>query len=520
MNQPKQPGLIGAPLRRGRAAMVRLVFSYAGIAMPLIQGIVLVPLYLVQIPKELYGAWLGVGNLLAWIGLVDPGIGTIIEQRVALAHGKADEVELSSTIWHGLIVAAALGACALPAMAFGPFVREQLRIGSGNAGEFDAAWKVGVTSIAIGVASTAPAAVLGGLHLAGQNGTLSVLSLVIGILSTVGLLLGGQGLISIPAGMVARSAVNLLGGLWLVRRWAARARCKASRLSLSEAKGLLRLSGSMLLVRVASTAIERSDALLSGALISSSAAIQVTLTGRLYEMVRMVSDRFGTALQPGLAHLKGSGEQAKSRAIVMSLVSTVAFTAAAGCTAVLAVNRAFVAVWVGEENYGGLGLSALQGGQCLVGCVAVALAQAMTAGGLFRRVGAMNVVEAAVKIGGVMVLVPWLGVKAFPIAGLAVLALVSMPYLSRLVAAELGLGWAAFAGQLFKRYLPLAVLLSGAALVSNRVGEWLVAGGWLRVGLGGVGAAIVAGLAVVAVSGETRETLRILLARARRRQVA
>lgn len=44
-------------------------------------GIILVPIYLVYIPKDLYGYWLATGNILTIISLLDPGIGGVVTQK-------------------------------------------------------------------------------------------------------------------------------------------------------------------------------------------------------------------------------------------------------------------------------------------------------------------------------------------------------------------------------------------------------------------------------------------------------
>ena len=46
-------------------------------------GIILVPIYLVYIPKDLYGYWLATGNILTIISLLDPGIGGVVTQKVS-----------------------------------------------------------------------------------------------------------------------------------------------------------------------------------------------------------------------------------------------------------------------------------------------------------------------------------------------------------------------------------------------------------------------------------------------------
>mgnify|MGYP003100149233 FL=1 len=53
-------------------------------------GIILVPLYLKYIPKDLYGFWLATGNILSILTLINPGFSDVIQQKVAYCYGLHD----------------------------------------------------------------------------------------------------------------------------------------------------------------------------------------------------------------------------------------------------------------------------------------------------------------------------------------------------------------------------------------------------------------------------------------------
>ena len=47
----------------------------------------MVPLYLKYISAETYGVWLATGNVLFWLGVLDPGFSQVIVQRISLYYG-------------------------------------------------------------------------------------------------------------------------------------------------------------------------------------------------------------------------------------------------------------------------------------------------------------------------------------------------------------------------------------------------------------------------------------------------
>ena len=88
---------------RTRATKWTLVSRYAGFVMALVQGIFMVPLYLRFIPLDIYGVWLASGNLLAWIGIMDPGFTTVLQQQISRYYGKKEISTVRALIGSGLI---------------------------------------------------------------------------------------------------------------------------------------------------------------------------------------------------------------------------------------------------------------------------------------------------------------------------------------------------------------------------------------------------------------------------------
>jgi uncharacterized membrane protein len=72
----------------------------------IIQGLLLIPLYLYYLGDRLYGFWLATGGVLAWISMVDVGASAVTLQRSAAAFGRKDLAGVTSYFWHGAVVMA------------------------------------------------------------------------------------------------------------------------------------------------------------------------------------------------------------------------------------------------------------------------------------------------------------------------------------------------------------------------------------------------------------------------------
>ncbi|MDQ3190401.1 MAG: lipopolysaccharide biosynthesis protein [Bacteroidota bacterium] len=81
------------------------IFQYGYIITSILSGIILLPIYLKYIDSTTLGLWLATGNILAWITMADPGIGDVLQQKIADLNGKKNFKEIGLTIGSGLVSA-------------------------------------------------------------------------------------------------------------------------------------------------------------------------------------------------------------------------------------------------------------------------------------------------------------------------------------------------------------------------------------------------------------------------------
>lgn len=80
-----------------------MVFQYGYVLTNILNSIILVPLYLKFIDKDTLGIWWATGGVLAWMILVDPGIGEVLQQQIAEMRGKNTQGEIGKAIGSGFI---------------------------------------------------------------------------------------------------------------------------------------------------------------------------------------------------------------------------------------------------------------------------------------------------------------------------------------------------------------------------------------------------------------------------------
>ena len=79
------------------------VFQYGYVITNIINSLILLPFYLKRIDASTLGVWLATGNILAWMTLIDPGIGEVLQQKIAELLGRDEKTEIGKTIGSGLI---------------------------------------------------------------------------------------------------------------------------------------------------------------------------------------------------------------------------------------------------------------------------------------------------------------------------------------------------------------------------------------------------------------------------------
>jgi O-antigen/teichoic acid export membrane protein len=64
------------------------IFQYGFVITNILNGLLTFPLYIHNIDAATLGLWVATGNILAWMTLADPGVGDVLQQRIAQLRGQ------------------------------------------------------------------------------------------------------------------------------------------------------------------------------------------------------------------------------------------------------------------------------------------------------------------------------------------------------------------------------------------------------------------------------------------------
>ncbi len=79
------------------------VFQYGWVITNVINSILLLPLYVKNIEANTLGVWLATTSVLYWMTIIDPGIGEVLQQRIAELRGRKEYNEIGKLIGSGFV---------------------------------------------------------------------------------------------------------------------------------------------------------------------------------------------------------------------------------------------------------------------------------------------------------------------------------------------------------------------------------------------------------------------------------
>jgi O-antigen/teichoic acid export membrane protein len=426
---------------------------------------------------------------------VDLGIPNLMIQRIAAAHGGGDRPIAAGWFASGLFVLGLVGAIVAGAGLLISLILP------GLFGVTDSEAEVLRGCFLLGtIASCATIFSNGfvGLSRAVQDTAflsgMLVVSALVGLVSSVALILAGWGLWAVAVGLVARAAVSLAASMAFgISAWR-REFGVPFRIERAVVRQLLAASPVTAIGGVSYALMSQSEILLVASLARPELAVVYALTRKAADLGRSLVDMIGFATYGGLAHLIGGPQRNRARRVHTQILSLHLSAAVAVAAAYLAVDRSLVASWVGADFFGGTPLLFLMALQSVV------LGHSYLINLLYRATGRIIdgslalVIEALVRLpllGGLLLV---LGLPGLPIAAIATAA-TSAFIIQRRTASELGgVGKPAFWST-----SQVTVGRLGLLVVGGSIALGVYAPSWLYVVLGGGAVGLVGGLVLLLI---------------------
>ena len=389
-----------AQIARTRRALVSAAFVYAQYFVALFAAFFVTPVILGTIGARNYGIWLSTGEIVGYLVLMDLGVTAVLPWLIARADGEQRPDEIKMHLVHALLIAGGVtlvivvllstSAQHIPAL-----LRMQPSEWSALRGPLIA---LGCLA-AVNLPMTVFGALLTGLQDVHFSGPLNLVRGIVAPAVTIALLVSGYGLYALAIGTAALPPI--FGLVALARGYAIAPHVFQAwpRPSLRAAARLFREGVGGWLGSAGVQMIERSSALILVLLASPTIVPTLVCTSKLSQVLTQMAWVLPDSALIGFAQLAGEKNATRVSEVGLSIFRLNTVIAGYAATLVLAINPAFVRMWVGEQFFGGLLLNGLLAAGVLAGSFAHACATVVSAHGQRFSVGVVTIVQGALFVG-------------------------------------------------------------------------------------------------------------------------
>ena len=196
-----------------------------------------------------------------------------------------------------------------------------------------------------------PDAVLRGMNLGYKRMGVAAGLVVLGGCLTLGAVRLGWGLVGVAVAEVTASTVTAIVFWGVAKRllpWLG-----ITRPSMPDVRHFFAYSGWLMVAILATKATLASDVVLLGMVISSASVAMYTLTGYVAQVTLGLAAMILAAALPGLGGIMGKGDVQRAAAIRTEMMALSWLIVVAAGVSILAWNRSFVGLWVGDQMYAG-----------------------------------------------------------------------------------------------------------------------------------------------------------------------
>jgi O-antigen/teichoic acid export membrane protein len=465
-------------MSRTRRAGITALFGYAQFALALTSGIILVPFVLARVRTDLYGVWLAFGEVLAYSSMVDLGVVGVVPWLVAENDGRGDRGAIRGVL-AAAVLFSSLAAVLFLVLAAGALnlVPSLARLPANLAADARGPLLMVAVLMAVGMPLRSFSAALIGLQDATFAGLLGVAQLALGVSLTVGLLLGGGGLYALAAAATVPGLVASLAS-WarlralapeLLRGWRFPTRATLRQVST---QGMGSWTAGLGWRMVAAT-----DSVVILSLMGPAAAVAYALTAKMGTIGMQMSWQAPDAALVGLAQLRGEGRAERVREVAASLLRLLLVASGGVACAMLALNPAFVALWVGPERFGGLALNAALAALIVSHSLAHGLFTTSATLGARVEAGWAALAQGAVNLAAALVLGRLFGLVGVALAAVASTFLVAYPAGVWMLRKTTGMGqaelWRGAIGPWAVRGAAMLLLGVLVSLLGERTSPWV-----------------------------------------------
>ncbi|RYY55551.1 MAG: lipopolysaccharide biosynthesis protein [Chitinophagaceae bacterium] len=438
------------------------IFQYGWVLTNIFNSILLLPLYLKNIDSSTLGIWLATGSILTWMTLADPGIGEVLQQKIAEGRGKGDNRETGRLIGSGFI---ASGVILLISIVVGlvcySFIGRLIKTDVSQYQHLPAALIVSVLATGLSLVSFTLSGINQGLQNSVPVAISSLTANFLFLFVNLFFLFTGYGVLSIAIANLCRAVYLNVYNLAAMKRLLHR-ESTIVEYDRVHFKKFLRIfsftSASKIITGISGTI----DLLVLARFVSPGMITLFEINKRPVNITYSLVGRHSVALMPLLSHAKGMGQTDYIREFIRKQFRFYCYAAFLFVFIFLFNYENLLLAWTGPGHFAGNLVLALLVGNFLTGLMGYFMSNIGYALGDIRRNSIYNVVRGIVYGTAVWFAAKHYGITGVLVASICITLLSDLLFFSYRVYRMGYIGRSLFTGLIRPLMLILPVVAMGA----------------------------------------------------------
>lgn len=400
-----------------KASLFNYLFNSINAIIVIVNGIVMVPIYFHYMSVSTYGAWLGTGNVIAMLGLIESGFASVITQKMSVSIVNNEDIQFRKQAGANIITAILFASVILVlGLAISPFVADWVNVDASDSGAIRTSFIIALIASCISLMVS----LFGAFPQVWQDtktvGIINTVSTLIAIASLVSFLLSGFGVISIALSYLVRASLNLFfQGSWIIRSWHQRELLKPL-LDFSSVKELLKACAYPFLSKLSGVLMGHSQSFIIAYFMNPALAAIYDITTKVCTVAcTFVSQTNGSFFALFSLTMATNDEEKINDVFKNTSTFFIVSLLAVGLYS-MCFSEPIIRYWVGLDKYGGTLLLAVAVFAKIVSQIRSYLNNIIYTGGLINKSAKLDILCMVVYLLILFIIIKKTQMYAIPIA--------------------------------------------------------------------------------------------------------
>ena len=334
---------------RKKAVLIQASGGYINTAISITQGLLLLPIYFKFISFSAYGYWVTIGSIVALLGIINFGLGSVVIQKISQSYAKKDFEKVGAYFVNGQILYFIIVILFLIigyVLSF--WLQNILSYDDAQSELFLQAYYLALIAAALVIISNSVKSFTQALLLPQFAVYSTIISRIIGIFLTIIMLYNNIGLLAIPIGMFITELLICLTNVVYAYKQYRKLKVKAS-LNKNIVFEYLNLSPYLFLLMVGDLLSNNAFPLIVTTFLGAEMTAAYTVTRKAITIILQALNVFNASLIAPFSNLVGEGNNEKIKNISVIIVGSSFFLGLITFGTYITTNSIFVSLWISEK---------------------------------------------------------------------------------------------------------------------------------------------------------------------------